>query len=74
MPLPIRTYWAQLARTVYETDKFLTKHQATLIATATVVDPVDVVAITAAFAALHAAAILFLHVHSLIDPNARPSE
>lgn len=74
MALPIKTYWASLAHTIFEMDKYLTKHQTTLVAVATIVSPVDVPAVVAAIASIHTFAVLFEKIHSLVDPFAPPDE
>jgi hypothetical protein len=72
--VPLKSGWASLAHSIYEMSKFVTKHGAKLIAVATVVSPVDVPAIVAAFAAIQTFAALFERIHVLVDPNASPTE
>lgn len=74
MTLPIKTYWASLAHTIFEMNKYLIKHEATLLAVCAIVSPADVVAVGAAFTAIHTFATLFEKIHSLVDPNAPPDE
>jgi len=71
---PIKTYYAKQAKQMYEIAKYVTKHQVVMLAVCAALDPADLAAVTAAFAALQAYAVLFERVHSIIDPNAPPDE
>jgi hypothetical protein len=71
---PIKTYYAEQARLMYRIAKYVTKHQATMLAVCAALDPADLAAVSAAFVALQAYAVLFEHVHSIVDPNAPPDE
>jgi hypothetical protein len=71
---PIKTYYAEHARRMYELAKYITKHQAVMLAVCAALDPADLSLVTAAFTALQSYAILFERVHSSVDPNAPPDE
>jgi hypothetical protein len=73
-PLPIKTYYPTLARTIFELGKFITKHRATLLAVCAIVSPADAVAVDSAFTAILTFVTLFEKIHSIIDPNAPPEE
>jgi hypothetical protein len=74
MTLPIKTYWPSLARETYNMCRFITKHQAKLIAICTIVSAGDVPAVAAAFTSIATFCTLFEKIHSLVDPNAPPNE
>ena len=71
---PIKTYYASSAHALFELSKFLVKHRAVILAVTALASPADVVAVSEAIAAIVGFAELFERIHSIIDPNAPPSE